>query len=75
MRVLIASLLIQHMTPGQDLFIFTAMTLCRGHEADTTVAVLIVVPADKVAHPTAGCVQICKAIRRPLRTVFQGSKQ
>ncbi|MNZ97356.1 hypothetical protein D3C78_1165890 [compost metagenome] len=75
MRVFMTSLLVQHMTPGQHLMILTAMPLCRGHEADAAVAVLMVVPADKVAHPATCCVQIGKSILRPLRAVFQGSKQ
>jgi hypothetical protein len=56
MRVLITSLLIQRMTLGQYLLILTTMTLHRSHEADAAVAVLMVVPADKVAHPAACCV-------------------
>lgn len=75
MRVFMTGLLVEHMTLGQHLMILATMTLRRGHEADAAVAVLMVVPADKVAYPAACCVQICKAILRSLRAVFQGSKQ
>lgn len=68
-------LLVQHMTLGQYFLILAAMALCRGHEADAAMAVFMVVPADKVAHPAACGFQIGKAILRPLRAVFQGSKQ
>ena len=68
-------LLVQHMTLGQHLLILSTMALRRGHEADAAVAVLMVVPADKVAHPATCCVQIGKAILRPLWAVFQRSKQ
>lgn len=53
MRVLITRLLIQHVTLGQDLLILTRMTLCRGHEADTPVSVLMFIPADEMA-PNSG---------------------
>jgi hypothetical protein len=75
MRVLIAGLLVQRMAPGQYRLIFAAMTLCWSHEADTAMAMFVVVPTDEVAHPTTGFVHICKAILGPLRAVFQGSKQ
>jgi hypothetical protein len=76
MRVLIARLLVQHITLGRHLLILAAMTLRRSHEADAAVAVavFVVVPADKIAHLTASGVQICKAILGPLRAVFQGSR-
>ena len=44
------------MTLGQHLLILTAMTLRRRYEADAAVAVFVVVPADKVAHPTASSI-------------------
>ena len=75
MRVLMAGLYVQRMTFRQHLLILFAMTLRRGDETDTTVAMLVVVPADEVAHPTAGGIHICKAILGPLRAAFQGSKQ
>ena len=53
------------MTLGQHLVIIAAMALRRSHEADPAVAVFVVVPADKIAHPTACSVQICKAILGP----------
>jgi len=75
MWVLITSLLIEHMALGQDLFILTAMTLRRGHESDAAMAVLVVVPEDEITYPDPCCVQTFKAASRPLRAVFQGSKQ
>ncbi len=64
------SLLVQHITLGQLILIISTMTLRRGHEADAAVAMFVVVPADKVAHPAACDVQIGKAILRLLRVVF-----
>lgn len=48
MRVFMTSLLVQQMTLGQHLMILATMALRRGHEADAAVAVLMVVPVDKV---------------------------
>ena len=75
MRVFMTGLLVEQVTLGQHLMILSTMALRRGHEADAAVAVLMVVPVNKVAHPAACCVSIGKAILRPLRAVFQGSKQ
>ena len=68
-------LLVQHMTLGQYFLILAAMALCRGHEADAAMAVFMVVPTHEVPDPGPCRVQIGKAILRPLRAVFQGSKQ
>ena len=53
MQVLIARLLVQHITPGQHLVILTATALRRVDEADTAVAVFAVVPTDKIANTAA----------------------
>lgn len=63
------------MPASQHLAILTTMALCRCHEADAAMPVLVVVPADKIPAPAAGRLQVGKALLRPLRTVFQRAEQ
>ena len=63
------------MTIGQNRFVVPSMTLCRGDEADTAVAMLVVVPLDEVVDPDTGGAQAGKAAYWPLRAVLQRPEQ
>src|SRR3546814_19918845 len=47
------------------------MALSRRHEADRTVAVLMVIPALELAYPCSGCPKILERLTRVCWPVFQ----
>ena len=51
------------------------MSLCGGHEADSAVTVLMVVPLDKRAYPLPRGEQAFKSLTRISQSVFQGLEQ
>jgi hypothetical protein len=51
------------------------MALSRGDEADSTVAMVLVVPLDKAGDPITGLFQIDKRFSGIIRTVLGGSEQ
>jgi hypothetical protein len=51
------------------------MTLSGGDETDSTVAMVLVVPLDKLGDPIAGLFQIGKGCGGIIRTVLGGSKE
>src|SRR3546814_2027968 len=49
----------------------SGMALSRRHEADRTVAVLMVIPALELAYPCSGCPKIIERLTRVCWPVFQ----
>lgn len=55
--------------------VLSAMSLGRRDEADATMAMFVVVPADEVSYPGPRLIQTAEAIVWPLGAVFQCSEQ
>lgn len=67
--------LIDGMALGQHLGILPSMPLCRCHQADPAVAMLVVVPLHEAGHPLAGVVDASEPINGVARAVLAGAKQ
>lgn len=67
--------LIDGMALGQHLGILPSMSLCRCHQADPAVAMLVVVPLHEAGHPLAGVVDGSEPINGVARAVLAGAKQ
>ena len=62
-------------TPIKNRPVFAPMALCRRNKPNLAVAMRVVVPRYEVAHPFTRGQQRGKALRGPLRTIFQGPEQ
>jgi hypothetical protein len=70
-----AGLLIDGLALGEDGPIIAAMTLLGRDEADTAVAVRVVIAVHELLHPSAGLVEAGKATDGVIRTVLAGAEQ
>ena len=68
-------LLIDRLSVFQDGVIKSFVSLMRGDELDSAVAVLVVIPAHKPLNPVAGCLQAGKALLGVARAVFARAKE
>ena len=59
-------------TLAQQAGVLATMALCRGHEADGAMTMLVVVPSGKGANPLTGREEVFKRTLRIDRAVFQG---
>src|SRR5690348_3568653 len=60
---------------GQDATILASMTLSGAHVANGAVAMLMVVPGDELANPTASGIQVGKTLTWELRPIFGGAEE
>lgn len=63
------------MTLGQHFGIRSSVALCRCHQADLAVAMLMVVPLHEVEDPEAGLAETVEAVYRIVRPVLAGAEQ
>lgn len=59
----------------QDGAIFACMMLCGAHVANATVLVVMVIPIDKVADPTACVVDVGESLGRELGSVLSRTEK
>src|SRR5438552_5274714 len=75
LRVSGSRLYVHSMPSGEDVAVFTGMTLRRAYVTDPTVFVIVVVPIDECSCPDSRFLQIRKALCRELRSVLGRAKQ
>ena len=70
--LLVAGVFVDAHAAFEQRTVHTGMTLCRGNEANGTVAMFVVVPMGEVCDPSACSQQLFKRPDRRLGSVFQG---
>src|SRR5699024_6879149 len=68
-------LLVNLMTPGQDLCVQPGMALGRCDISNLTVTMLVVVPSNEASHPAPGMIKIGKPACRVIRPILASTKQ
>lgn len=68
-------LFVEEVTPLEDRSILSGVTFNRCHEPDSTVAMLVVVPADEGMYPVLSDLQVGEAVHRVGGHVLAGAEQ